>query len=187
MYSNHADDSCAKRADYVRWLVALVLVIGILYFGKPVIVPLAFAVLLTFIVAPLVMAVQRRGLGRMPAVLCVVSLGLVLVAGVGGGVGAELYKLALDLPALTLKAHQKIQHLGSSGNGPLSKLLDSVHKLVESSAEAEPVTPTTVVIKPPVLVARPAESHAFSELAAQAAVVLEPVGAAWSSFSSSSC
>ena len=84
----------------MRWLVALVLVIGILYFGKTVIVPLAFAVLLTFIVAPLVMAVQRRGLGRVPAVLCVVSLGLVLVAGVGGGVGAELYKLALDLPAL---------------------------------------------------------------------------------------
>lgn len=42
------------RPSYLRVLVLLVLVVGILYLAKAVIVPLALAVLLTFVLNPIV-------------------------------------------------------------------------------------------------------------------------------------
>src|SRR5437879_2036509 len=57
---------------YLRMLEGAALIVAILYLAKAVIVPLALAVLLTFILTPIVTAVQRRGLGRVSSVLLVV-------------------------------------------------------------------------------------------------------------------
>src|SRR5947208_10292814 len=57
------------RSSYVRPLTGLVLVVAILYLAKTVIVPLSLAILLTFGLTPVVSAIQRRGLPRIPAVL----------------------------------------------------------------------------------------------------------------------
>src|SRR3978361_1078650 len=86
-------------SDHLRFLLTLVLVVGILYVGKTVILPLAFAFLLAFVLTPLVIAVQRRGLSRVPAVLCVVLSSLIIFGIVGWGVGIQVTNLAQDLPA----------------------------------------------------------------------------------------
>ena len=61
-------------------VVTTALLIAALYWMRSVFVPLALAVFLTFVFAPVVSFLQKRGLGRLPAV-AVVVVGAVLVAG----------------------------------------------------------------------------------------------------------
>lgn len=110
---------------YLRILTALVLIVGIVYLGKAVLVPLSLAVLLTFILTPLVTAIQRRGLGRVPAVLSVVTTTLVLAAAVGWGVGTQVSRLMSDLPTHRTEIQAKIAHLRGTGTGRISRLLDT--------------------------------------------------------------
>ena len=48
-------------------LIVFIGVVAILYFGRPVFVPLAVAILLAFILAPLVRALRRWRFGRIPS------------------------------------------------------------------------------------------------------------------------
>ena len=64
-------------------LAALVLGTMALSFGEALLMPLALAVLLSFLLAPLVTRVERIGVGRIPAVIVVCLLIGSLLAGVG--------------------------------------------------------------------------------------------------------
>src|SRR5437868_14842619 len=85
----------------LRVLESLVLVVAALYLGKPVLVPLALAILITFVLTPIVILLQRGGLKRVPAVLVVVCCAFLILAGLGWGVGSQLKRLVHDLPAHT--------------------------------------------------------------------------------------
>ena len=62
------------KLPFLNVLASLVLVIASLYWAKAVLVPLALAFMLTFLLQPLVAALHRRGLGHTPAVILVVLL-----------------------------------------------------------------------------------------------------------------
>ena len=55
-------------------LVTLALITAALYFGRDVLIPLALAILISFILTPSVQRLQKMRLGRVPAVLLVVIL-----------------------------------------------------------------------------------------------------------------
>src|SRR4029450_5465926 len=74
-----------------------VLVIGILYWAQTLLIPIALAVLLTFILAQPVTRLQRL-IGRVPAVLVVVTLTFAVIAGGGWGLANQATGLAADLP-----------------------------------------------------------------------------------------
>ena len=57
-------------------LIGLALVLGFLYVAKVVVIPLALAILITFLLAPPVMWMQRRGVPRVPAVMLATTLAL---------------------------------------------------------------------------------------------------------------
>src|SRR6476660_6891844 len=57
-------------------LAGLVLMVGCLYWAREVLVPVALAILLTFLLAPVVTALERWRLPRVPAVVLVVVLAL---------------------------------------------------------------------------------------------------------------
>src|SRR5258708_30944865 len=71
-----------RQGNYPRSLLVTVLVIAILYLAKPVVVPVALAVLFAFLLTPIVALLERTFLRRTGA--GVLALGLV-VAGLGGG------------------------------------------------------------------------------------------------------
>src|SRR5712691_9978776 len=84
--------------SFLSVLASLVLVIASLYWAKAVLVPLALALMLTFLLQPIVAALHRRGLGHTPAaVLVVMLLGLVLGA-VGWAVVMQFSSLTSELP-----------------------------------------------------------------------------------------
>ena len=165
---------------YLQVLLSLVLTVGILHLAKAVIVPLALAVLLTFILTPIVAAVQRRGLGRVPAVLVTVLLAFLLFGAVAWGVGMQVNKLARELPEKKDKIQRKIADLRGSGEGVFGKLAQMFHELGEEpgKTEAAPGEGEAPAPETQVVVARPEAPSTAERLAHSAAPVLEPLATA---------
>lgn len=151
---------------YLRVLIALVLIVGIIYFGKAVLLPLALAVLLTFILTPPVTAVQRRGLGRVPAALSVVAITLLIAGAVGWGVGVQVARLASDLPTHREEIQAKLAHLRGTGNGRIARLLDTFRgppKVAEGTGTQRKD-----------IVVRQEDPSSFETMSGVASAVLEP-------------
>ena len=75
-------------------LATLALVIGFLYYASRVLIPVALAVLFTFILLPVVQWLQRRKVPRSLAALMAVLGACLVVGGVGWLLTAELQSLA---------------------------------------------------------------------------------------------
>ena len=161
-----------KSAQYGRVLIPLVIVVGILYVAKTVFVPLALAVLITFVLTPLVVSIQRRGLGRVPAVLIVVVLALATAGIVGWGVGSQVANLARDLPDHATQVKAKIAKLRASGNGPFSRVFESFRGI----ADVAPGTPDARVKETasPLVVTQQPEGF-FTRFANVAVAAIEPI------------
>jgi predicted PurR-regulated permease PerM len=57
-------DSIAGKLPLLIFLSTLVFAIAILYFGQAVLVPVAFSLLLTFLLSPIVDGLERLRLGK---------------------------------------------------------------------------------------------------------------------------
>ena len=77
--------------------VAFILVIACLHWGQTVLMPVAMALLLTFLLQPVVVLFQRTGLSRLLSVLLVVVVTGIVFAGMGWVVGTQLTGLTYDL------------------------------------------------------------------------------------------
>jgi predicted PurR-regulated permease PerM len=75
-----------------------VVVVTCLYWAQTVFIPIAMAVFLTVLLAPLVTALQRRGLRRLPSVMLVVLLAAAVLGGVIWLVTAQVTSLAGEMP-----------------------------------------------------------------------------------------
>ena len=135
---------------FLSAMASVVLVIASLYWAKAVLIPLALALMLTFLLQPLVAALHRRGLGHMPAVVLVVGLlGLVLCT-VGGVVIMQFSSLAAELPGYQDNLKQKIDDLQSMRKGGvLEKIQESLAVLTR---EFQPTPPPSMASQEPVAV-----------------------------------
>jgi len=79
----------------------IALVVAGLYWLQAVLIPLALAVLLTFLLSPVVSTLRRRGLGRVPSVLVTALLAISIL---GAGAWASTRSLK---PAAEEQAHRK--------------------------------------------------------------------------------
>ncbi len=99
------------------WLVTFGGVCGALYWGQAVLIPVALAVLLAFVLRPAVIRFQRFGLPRIPAVLAVMMLATGAVGGMGWIVAGELTALAKQLPAYRSNIRAKIADVRKLARG----------------------------------------------------------------------
>jgi predicted PurR-regulated permease PerM len=90
--------------------VAVVVVAG-LYLGRSVLIPITLAILLSFLLAPLVNLLRRLYLGRVLSVLVSVLLALTVILALGGLIGTQLAGLAEEVPRYALTIQQKIDTL----------------------------------------------------------------------------
>ena len=107
----------APGASGTQPLVATVIVVGALYFGRDVFVPLALAGLLCFALAPLITALRRRGLPRTPAVITVVILAFLGIFAFGFVVAGQVYQLGASLPRYEYNIREKVGSLQSGAPG----------------------------------------------------------------------
>lgn len=89
--------------------VTAAIVVGGIYLGRPILVPLSLAVLMAFALAPLVGLLRDIHLGRVPSVILSVLLAVVIILGLAGFIGAQFANLAADLPRYQTNLLQKIE------------------------------------------------------------------------------
>ncbi|MEO5823526.1 MAG: AI-2E family transporter [Vicinamibacteraceae bacterium] len=115
----------------------VVLVVVVLYWAQAVLVPFALALLLTFVLTPPVTWLQRW-VGRVPAVLLVVTLAFASLGLVGWGLTVQVTHLAEDLPGYRANIRTKIADVrGASRGGTFEKLLATIEGIRTDLASAE--------------------------------------------------
>jgi predicted PurR-regulated permease PerM len=122
-------------------VVPFVAAMAVLYFGREFFVPLALAILLSFLLAPLVNRFERVRLGRAGSVLLAAALGFVAIGAIGYAVGGQVIDLANDLPKYQNNLHSKIAALKARKNTALSRAtatLQDITKEIDSPANAAP-------------------------------------------------
>jgi predicted PurR-regulated permease PerM len=147
-----------------------VVVVGCLYWAQTVLIPVALAVFLTFLLTPLVNFLQQRGLQRTPAVVLVVLLAALVLGGVVWLVTNEFRSVAGELPGYTDNIKEKIKSLQEMGEetAGLGKMIQDITaqwgsqpaKSKEGEAD-ERVAPAAIPTERPATVIPQPESPAW--------------------------
>jgi predicted PurR-regulated permease PerM len=133
--------------------VVAVVIVVCLYWAQVVLIPLGLAIFLTFLLAPIVRFVQRRGLGRTPAVLVVVLLTGLLLGGLIWLMAAQVSGLLAELPAHAENIKAKTKALRGMGQGTVWGSLDQLVQDVtgeltsKSDDSGDPPAPTPVIME----------------------------------------
>jgi predicted PurR-regulated permease PerM len=124
-------------------LVILAGVILILYFARPVLIPLALALTLNFLLTPMVMWFQKLHLRRVPAVALAMLISIAAVGGMGWVVANQLLQVANDLPKYRLNIHNKIEALHLPMDSVLGRATESVREIGKELSDSGigPATP----------------------------------------------
>lgn len=120
--------SSAKSLRVVSSVLLAAFVIGALYLGRDILVPLAMAALLTFLLSPLVTRLQRW-IGRIGAVLAVVLLLLGATVGAGWILTRQVVDLANELPSYKENIRSKLRSIQIPEGGPFSRAAEAVEDL----------------------------------------------------------
>jgi len=88
-----------SRASVLQGLLIAVIVIGALYFAQEVLLPLVVAILLSFVLTPPLLVLQRIKVPRVLAVAVVVAIAFSILGGLGWLISHEATKLAGNLPS----------------------------------------------------------------------------------------
>ena len=115
----------------VATAILAVIIISMLYFGRDIFVPVALAILLSFVLAPLVGILQRIHVPRGLAVVSVVILAFSLIFAMGSLLATQLTQLAGDLPRYQSTISEKIQSFRDTkaGRGTLERASDMLKDL----------------------------------------------------------
>jgi predicted PurR-regulated permease PerM len=122
--------------------------VAALYFAREVLVPIALAFLLSFVLAPLVRLLRRLRVGHASSVLVAVLLAFLVISGIGTLIGSQAAELAGNLALYESTITRKIEALQSeaTGSGILSRAsstLNDLKKEITRTAEKATVNATT--------------------------------------------
>lgn len=122
-------------------LIILALVLVGLYFARVVLIPLAIALSLNFLLSPAVTQIERLRIRRIPAVLLVIAMSFALAWGVGWIVTRQVISVINDLPNYQQNIQQKITSLHAPTSGPLGRAFKSIQEIGSEISNATNPTP----------------------------------------------
>ncbi|MDB6171206.1 MAG: putative phytochrome sensor protein [Chthoniobacteraceae bacterium] len=177
------------------WTISLTaFVVATLYFTRELLIPLALSALLTFLLAPLVSRIERW-VGRIAAVLLVVTLIFIGTGAAGWMLTRQLIDLAIKLPEYKGNIVTKMHAFETPKGGAFSQISNTVEELKKelpggSAAVEAPVVsqeagkPQTAVTSPPaapapavpVQVIETSRANPFELLQTIVAPLLGPLG-----------
>ena len=135
------------------WLTfaGFVLVVGVLYWAQTLLIPIALAILLTFVLTPPVSLLQRW-IGRVPAVLVIVALTFAVLAGALWGLANQVTALATDLPRYRDNIVQKtveLRRMSTGGSvGKVQETLQEIQAEVEKVDKPRGTSAAPVIVRP---------------------------------------
>src|SRR6476659_6549373 len=110
----------AKSALKLGLMPTVFATVASLYFAQAVLIPLAVAILLAFVLAPVVGRLERWRLGRIAPVLIVVAIVLGAIGAVGWGVERQLVEVAEKLPDYAANIQNKLRRFRGAAVGSFS-------------------------------------------------------------------
>ncbi|SDN81841.1 Predicted PurR-regulated permease PerM [Methylobacterium phyllostachyos] len=125
-----------------------VVLVAALYFGREAFVPLVLAILLSFVLAPVVQLLRRIKFGRVPSVIVAVLLALAVVGGIGAVIGTQVAGLAGNLPQYQSTIQKKFAGLQQGWLGEANKLLQKFNHQVQDVTQKADAAGTTAATGP---------------------------------------
>lgn len=130
----------------LRLLVGMLiatLVIAALYFGREMLIPLALASLLGFLLDPAVSRLKRWGLPRLASAIVVVAIALGALGGLGMYLVSQVQQLSADLPTYQTTIRDKLRSLRKNANMPSAwdgvfKTYNTVEKEITTPDSSQP-------------------------------------------------
>jgi predicted PurR-regulated permease PerM len=115
-----------------------VLVIVGFYWAQAVLIPFALAILLTFLLSPIVTRIQQAGLGRGTSVTIVIALTFAVLAMIGWATVSQVTSLAEELPKYRQNIRQKVRDLRGMGKGGvLEQVQETVDEVKDEIEQGE--------------------------------------------------
>lgn len=114
--------------------------IAILYLGREVLIPVALAILLTFIVTPLVVRIERRVRSRALAVLLATMFVIGLLGGTAVFVGMQFVGLAEQIPGYRQTIVRKVRSI-QAGPGTVLARVDEMLRRFDTEVSGVPQRP----------------------------------------------
>jgi predicted PurR-regulated permease PerM len=142
----------AGKLPLLIFLATFVFAIAILYWGQTVLIPVAFSLLLTFLLSPIVDGLERLRLGRVPSVILVVVLAFSLLTAIGWIITRQITTLASEVPRYERNIKQKVVDLREMGKGgTLEQVQETVEEIKgemeKNEASAKAKQPREVVVE----------------------------------------
>jgi len=123
----------------------LVGTVAALYFARELLIPFAFALVLTFLLTPAVALLQRLRAGRAVSVLTTLVVAIAVAGAVGWVIANQLVDVANQLPLYRQNIHAKIEAFHLPVTGGIGQAAESVQEVVR-----ELTSPGAPVPVPPV-------------------------------------
>jgi len=131
-------DPGTKPARFLA-VASIAIVIAGLYLARDVMIPIAVALLLTFLLTPLVHRLEHWRVPRIPAVLLIVALSFGMIGGIAWLISGQAKDLAIQISSYQGDIEQKIQRMhGYFGHGALAKASASFDKFAADVATSRP-------------------------------------------------
>jgi predicted PurR-regulated permease PerM len=148
-----------------------------LYFGRQILVPVALAILLSFVLSPPVRLLQGKYFPRGAAVGVVAMLAFAVIFGLGTILAAQVHDLANELPQYQATLEKKIETLrgATTGAGTLERASRVLQDLKEEIDAPREISPTTSPGNPIPVEIRQPNPGALQTLAALISPLIDPL------------
>src|ERR1700730_5959227 len=151
-FKAHTTEELMALLSAVATAILAVIIIAMLYFGREIFVPVALAILLSFVLAPVVGILQRIHVPRGLAVVSVVILAFALIFAMGSLLATQLTQLAGDLPRYQSTISEKIQSFRDTkaGRGTLeraSDMLKDLGKEIDKPKDAASARASSAIVR----------------------------------------
>ncbi|QDU28063.1 AI-2 transport protein TqsA [Anatilimnocola aggregata] len=120
---------------------SIAVVIGALYLAKGILVPFTLAVLFSFLLSPVCDWLERRKLGRIPAVLVTTTLGFVVLAIVAWMAAIQIANFAPRIPEYRENIEAKLSSVNEFAAAALSKVTSSAEQMGRNLSPSGPARP----------------------------------------------
>ena len=152
-------EDVASLVGAVALAILAVIIVTALYVGREIFVPVALAILLSFVLASPVSILQRLRVPRGIAVVGVVLFAFAIIFGLGSLIATQLNRLAGDLPRYQATIQSKIQSVrgiagGSSTLERAAGMLQDLGKELDKPKAGSPDKPSAPSLSNP-LASRP--------------------------------
>jgi predicted PurR-regulated permease PerM len=149
-------NSPVQASHSLRVFTAVVITVVVLRYAQEVFIPLALAVLMTFLLAPLVERLQRWHINRGVAVILSVGLTIVILGGLAWVVVHQFTDLMSQLPSYRRQLRANLLDMTRALRGGVSDTTFAVEQLTRELNRVAPeaaaglqTVPKVVVIDPP--------------------------------------